>query len=119
AAAEAVHDALDGAAGDGAAILRCAVEIGALLDGVGEIALLLQAAQDGADGGLLEDTAGGVKLLAYLLRSGLALLPDHTQDGLLQFAEAGGVVILAVGFRVGMTLSATVHNATDGSTKGR
>jgi hypothetical protein len=57
-----------------------------------------------------------MKPLADLFGGGLALLPNHTQDGLLEFAEAGGIMVLSVWFRVRMGGSATAHSATDCNT---
>src|SRR5258708_1888107 len=54
AAAKTVNDTLHGSACYRAAILRGAIEIGALLHGVREVALFLQTAQDSTYGGFLE-----------------------------------------------------------------
>jgi hypothetical protein len=89
--------------------MRCT----ALLDGVGEITLLFETTQDGADRGFLEDAALLMELFANLFGRGLPALPDHTQDGLFEFAEFGRVVVLKVAVGIRTRLSATVHSATD------
>ncbi|HUE03241.1 MAG TPA: hypothetical protein VMR62_26980, partial [Bryobacteraceae bacterium] len=39
--------------------LRCTVDEGAALDGVGQVALLFEMPEDGADGGVLEKALAG------------------------------------------------------------
>ena len=54
-----------------------------------QVALLFQAAQDGADGGILQRTA---KFLADLLGGDTAQAPDDRKNVAFELAELDGIV---------------------------
>ena len=102
--AEPVDDALDGAAGDTLAGQSGAIDEGAIVDAVGEVALFFETAQHGADSRVFE---GPVEFFTNLFGRDGAETPDDEEDVSLQVAELGGIVT---------GLSATVHNVTDCNT---
>jgi len=105
AVAEPVHDALDGAARHALPGLGGLIDKGAVLDRVGQIALLFKAAEHGADGGVLERAA---QALPDLLGSRRAHTPDDEEDVAFQIAQFGGIVT---------GLSVTRHSVTYCSTQ--
>ena len=84
---------------------RGAVDECAVLQFVRQVALLFQAAQDGADGGVLQRTA---KFLADLLGGDIAQPPDNGKNVAFELAELDGIVA---------GLSVTRHSVTDGNTQ--
>ncbi len=84
--AEAVDDALDGADSDILAGVGGLVDEGAALRLVREVALFFEAAQNGADGGVLHGAGGGQGFAAGFGGGGAAG-PEVVHDGLFDFAQ--------------------------------
>ena len=72
-----------------------------------KIALLLEAAQHGANGGFLERTALRDEMLAHLVGALHAMLPDEFENRPFQLAQLGRIVTLS---------SVTGHSVTDCNT---
>jgi len=86
ASAETVDDVLNGADSDVLARVGGFVDEGAAVDGVGEVAFFFEAAEHGADGGILHGTGGG-ESFAACLGGGGAVGPDVIHDELFDFAH--------------------------------
>ena len=102
--AEPVHDAFDGAAGNTLTRLRGPVKERAVLDRVGQVALLLESPQYSANGRLFQRSA---ELFANWLRGYGAETPDEGENAALEFAELSRIVTGG---------SVTCHSVTDCST---
>jgi hypothetical protein len=83
---------------------RGAIEKGAVLNRVSQIALLFKAAQHSADRRVLERAA---QLFTHLLGGNVADAPDDEQDAALEFAKFRWIVTEG---------SVTRHSVTDCST---